>query len=372
MVSLESNNIKLYIKANTDKSLLLSTFCKYLFNNKLSENEIELLSKNNRDYKLIAAQGFSLNSNELLIEKFSTGIAWLIGRQFQENDNIIHENITLLGICVGLDSINNEDLKTKTEKWIKEIIEKKNKHSKQKPYANFFTKFLDSDSFTTSKSTIEKELSIFNDFLQELKPQTNLSFNDYYTKLRVRSFPYHEDDFFRNIINVYNENKIIGSYLLSQKDFSRKLELEKKNTFDEVISQLVMVLEKKAIFFADIAFVFFILFLVIFYSLITIFILTRDWNIWEPRTFLLSLPLLSYFFVSLYSWMTHKEFSIKPIIIFEKIKNWKLHKLLIEFNITDSNKYLILKSKNNINSISKSSSVPIHNFLPPSKKTNKL
>ena len=70
MVSLKSESIKSYIAKHSENSLLLKSFCNHLFRNKLAPKEIEFLSRNIRDYKLIAAQGYSINEHDNLKNNF--------------------------------------------------------------------------------------------------------------------------------------------------------------------------------------------------------------------------------------------------------------------------------------------------------------
>lgn len=336
MVSIDSENIGKYINQNIASSLLLRCYCSYIFEIEelLTPEDKRALSQKRRDYKHIAAQGFKAQKNSGTAIEFTRSLKWLIGRDFAENDAIIFDNVALLGVFVGLPYLSEATLLEETRNWFNTILTVKSKHSGQSSYVLFFENLLNKKTLQIDKASSDIELVLFNNFLLGNVPGPNLQLAKYFTGLRVKVFPYFEDDFFRNTISVYNENQIFKTYLLNHEDFEKKVQKEKNKAVNDALAPIKMSLDNRASNFADLVFIVYIAILLTTLLLIFALVNYGDWDLLEPKTFLFSLPLWPYIIISIHTLITHKEMSLKPKSILEKIRKRKQMNLYKEFKVS--------------------------------------
>jgi hypothetical protein len=335
MVSLSHGNIGAYIGTHTTSSILLKSFCIFLFkytDDILSEEEKKEIKQSQKNYKHISAQGYALNRDKSIVFEFCRGIEWLIGRGYSENDAIVYDDISLLGIIIGINLVGDEHINKKAINWIHTIISLKHKSQEQIIYAKFLNNFLEKKSGEISGDQLDLELSLFNRLLQNEKLSLNNDLSDYFLRLRIKPFPYFKDDFFRTMVNVYIENKIIEFHILNQEEFNSKIELAQKEQKEKISMPIKTKLDHQAKNFASFVFLLIIIVILSFYSAIAYIIHVGDWNFYEPKTFiLLGIPLLSYTINCMYIYIWQNELQLSPIYIYNSLFLWKQKKLYKDF-----------------------------------------
>lgn len=333
MVSLKTLNIKEYVKNNIESSMLLKCFYLFLFEmlDTLSEKEKIFIKQNKKDNKQIAIQGFTLMADKAILFEFTNNMEWLIGRSISEDDNIIHDNVSLLGIIMGANHIENLDFKNKVKVWINEVISIKREHFDQKQYADFFDDLLNNRSNEVSESTLNTELNIFNTFLSKKLP-TNLNIlSDYFFKMRVANPFDKNDDFFRSMINIYNEVMMEKSFILNQQKFKNEIELKVSQEKERIETHINSKIEKRVNDFAYSALFVYLIVAIILWILFAKYILEHDWNDLEPLTFIFTFGLLPYLINLAYLFVTKKELDFNPKRVLENISEWKRNRLYKEF-----------------------------------------
>lgn len=243
-----------------------------------------------RNYRSIALHGFVCRDKQEVKNDFYTALKILKGRQFEERDPFLTDNISLLGIAIGIrDSVNNNEYIT----WFQGIMRQKSSLSdEQALQSDFLNSVICKETKNKSSNTTEDRILVIisailkNDLSDDIAKRLAL---ELYNKLNQMEFPYF-DDFYMNVLAHHCYANILKKYC-----FDDLITCINKSRFYDAAYKRIHKL-------SDIIVVCVLLTFIVFSFLLTCFFVKNNgwWNIAEPVLSFSGLSGFPFGFVSLF------------------------------------------------------------------------
>jgi len=165
-----------------------------------------------RNYKTTALHGFMHCSEQEVNNNYDPALKILVGRQFEERDPFFTDNISLLGIAIGIRNLQNNH---EYVSWFQNIMRQKASLSdEQAIQSDFLNAVICKESKKKTDNTIEDLIlivisAILKDGLTDnISKQISL---ELYSKLNQMDFPYF-DDFYLNVLAHHCYINILSKY----------------------------------------------------------------------------------------------------------------------------------------------------------------
>ncbi len=288
------------------------------------------LSSDLRNYKSIAALGFlKLDSRPEMKAAFEDGTKWIIGRDIEKDEALIYDDIAIMGLFTGIKQLSiskelGEDLLVhikKREEGGKEFVE----------LVSFWHYWFREQDQNYHQIGANLKL-LLKRYLQKINnPPVN--FVQTYLSIKRRTFPYtDEEDVFMNIVMFSNVEFIEKTCILNQSDFAKEI-AEKRR---EVVKPILAVLVKKAKTYSRIVLLSMATIAAIVYAGTAYFVLSGDWDYYEPRTFVLfGTPAITYVILILYYVVTEKELTLNPRKMALYLQKRRRERLIRKFKVQE-------------------------------------
>ncbi len=158
-----------------------------------------------KNYKSTASLGFVRNKGVEDLKAFCDGIEVLMGRQIENRESLLADNISMLGMALGIRDAGIQEHSV----WFQRMMRQKSSlSSEQAIHADFLVAIVEKDIVKFAGNSFEEELlTIVSAITAEGSNNQGWRKHalEFYTKLHQKKFPY-SDEFYLNVLaqNVYS------------------------------------------------------------------------------------------------------------------------------------------------------------------------
>lgn len=319
-----------YIHANGSESPLRMAFATYLQNGlrPIERTVPNIDGKDHRNFKDIAELGFYDIVDFNSMQKFTSGLHWILGREYLGSSPLLSDSISLLGLTIGILQLKlNGEYK---EQFQLQLVSKMSAHKGSICTGTFLMSLLKDDA-----NVINGEENVNGFILSSRILKNDISVLDPVIKLieihRDNQFPYfHGDKFFENLVVHSNVKYIDKIFISSQSQISAHIEIEKA----KVLEPIKTIIRQKSDKYAFNWMMGLVALLSLAFCIGCYFILIGDWDYFEPRTFLFfGTPILYVIIQYLWFGLTGDEFSLNPSKVYQKLNKNRQAKLKRDYYI---------------------------------------